>query len=141
LELAAKVLITLVALATGLAPMRADFNATHATNPLWPPHARFHVVWQVLCQTGVSGFILYLAWVASFPGAMMTAAVLNFIWPLSFFLTLANMQRFGGALKDVNGIPPFRFQIGGQERLVDTNLFGATLLSGLNLIATALLLL
>eukprot|EP01042_Synura_sphagnicola_P012242 gene12242-15579_t len=96
LELAAKVLISLVALATGLAPMRADFNATHATNPLWPPHARFHVVWQVLCQTGVSGFILYLAWVASFPGALITAAVMNFIWTLSFFLTLANMQRFGG---------------------------------------------
>ena len=51
------------------------------------------------------------------------------------------ITRRGGALKDVNGIPPFRFQIGGQERLVDTNLFGATLLSGLNLIATALLLL
>ena len=52
------ILITLVALATGLAPMRADFNATHATNPLWTPHARFHVVWQVLCQFGVSLFIL-----------------------------------------------------------------------------------
>ena len=141
MEMTAKILITLVALATGLAPMRADFNATHATNPLWPPHARFHVVWQVLCQTGVSGFILYLAWAASFPGALRTAAVLNFNWPLTFFITLASMKRFGGALKDVNGIPPFRFRIGGKKRLVDTNLFGATLLSGLNLIAIALLLL
>jgi len=140
MDLTASILISLVALATGLGPMRADFNATHATNPLWTPHARFHVVWQVLCQSGISLFILYLVWIADFPGHGLTAAILNFNWAVSFFITLLNMKRFGGSLKDVNGIRPFRFRIGGQERLVDTNLFGACLLSILNLVATALLL-
>ena len=60
MELTAKILVTLVAVATGLGPMRADFNATHATNPLWTPHARFHVVWQVLCQAGIALFVLCL---------------------------------------------------------------------------------
>jgi hypothetical protein len=140
MNLTANILITLVALATGLAPMKADFNATHATNPLWPPHARFHVVWQVLCQSGVSLFILYLVWVADFAGHVLTAAILNFNWALTFFITLFNMRRFDGSLKDVNGIRPFRFRIGGREHLVDTNLFGATVLTGLNAIATVLLL-
>jgi len=140
MDLTASILISLVALATGLGPMRADFNATHATNPLWTPHARFHVVWQVLCQSGISLFILYLVWIADFPGHVLTAAILNFNWIVSFFITLLNMKRFQGSLKDVNGIRPFRFRIGGQERLVDTNLFGACLLSILNGIATLLLL-
>ena len=140
MNLTANVLITLVALATGLAPMKADFNVTHATNPLWTPHARFHVVWQVLCQSGVSLFILYLVWMADFAGHALMAAILNFNWALTFFITLFNMKRFSGSLKDVNGIPPFHFKIGGKDHVVDTNLFGATLLAIINGIATALLL-
>lgn len=139
MELAGKILISLVAFMTAVGPMRADFNATHATNPLWTPHARFHVVWQVLCQAGVAMFILYIVWGADFPGHVWLGAMMNFNWLVTFFLTLANMKRFEGSLKDVNGIPPFRFNIGGQVRLVDTNLFGATILATLNTIAATLL--
>jgi hypothetical protein len=49
------------------------------------------------------------------------------------------MKRFAGALSDVNGIPPFRFNIGGQIRTIDTNLFLGTILMVVNLIAVALL--
>ena len=139
MELAAKLLISLVAFMTAVGPMKADFNATHATNPLWTPHARFHVVWQVLCQAGVSMFILYIVWGVDFPGHVWLGAMMNFNWLASFFLTLASMKRFEGSLKDVNGIPPFRFNIGGTVRLVDTNLFGATILAILNTIAAILL--
>lgn len=140
MELTAKSLVTLVAVATAIGPMFADFNKTHATNPLWTPHARFHVVWQVLCQAGVAGFILYILWAAEFDGHVLLAALMNFNWGLTFFLTLFNMKRFEGTLSDVNGIPPFKFNIGGQIRKVDTNLFGATILMSLNAIATILLL-
>ena len=140
MELAAKLLISLVAFMTAVGPMRADFNATHATNPLWTPHARFHVVWQVLCQAGVSMFILYIVWGVDFPGHVWLGAMMNFNWLASFFLTLANMTRFEGSLKDVNGIPPFRFNIGGTVQLVDTNLFGAVMLATINTIATILVL-
>jgi len=138
-RLPAYLLISLVALATAIGPMRADFNATHATNPLWTPHARFHVVWQVLSQAGVSILILYLLWGANFPGHAWIAAIMNFNWGFTFYLTLFNMKRFAGALSDVNGIPPFKFNIGGQIRTIDTNLFLGTILMVVNLIAVALL--
>ena len=33
-----RILISIVAVAIAVGPMIADFNKTHATNPLWPPH-------------------------------------------------------------------------------------------------------
>jgi hypothetical protein len=135
----AMLLITLVAVVTAIAPMVADFNKTHATNPLWTPHARFHVVWQVLSQAGVSLVILYLLWGATFEGHVWLAAIMNFNWGLTFFMTLASMPVYGGALADVNGIPPFRFAIGGRTRTVDTNLLGATVLMGINVMVVVLL--
>jgi hypothetical protein len=50
------------------------------------------------------------------------------------------MHLFDGALKDVNGIKPFRFNIFGRIYLVDTNLFGCTILMGLNTVGVYLLL-
>jgi hypothetical protein len=44
----ARILLTVVTAGYAVAPLIADLNSTHATNPLWTPHARFHVVWQVL---------------------------------------------------------------------------------------------
>ena len=138
--LTAKIILSVVAVAVAVGPMIADFNKTHATNQLWTPHARFHVVWQVLAQAGVSGFALVLLWV--FPSALHTwgAVVLNYNWMASFVMTMSSMTLYGGALKDVNGIPPFRFNIGGRVREVDTNVLGATMLFILNTLAVILLL-
>jgi hypothetical protein len=96
------------------------------------------VVWQVLAQAGVSLFILYFLWVATFEGHVLLAGIMNFNWGLTFYLTLFNMKRFEGSLSDVNGIPPFKFNIGGQIRKVDTNLFLGTIMMGLNLLAVVL---
>ncbi len=51
--LLAKLLLTLTVLGYAAVTLKADFNATHATNPKWTPHARFHLVWQVLSYSGV----------------------------------------------------------------------------------------
>lgn len=136
-----RLLFTLVAVAISVGPMFADFNKTHATNPLWTPHARFHVVWQVLSQTGISLVILYLLW-SDAPDHrvhLWIAAILNYVWGASFYTTLASMRLYGGALKDVNGIKPFRFNIFGTIYLVDTNLFGGTVLMIANTIGVLLL--
>jgi hypothetical protein len=50
--LLARVLLTLVTLGYGLATIFADFNKTHAINPKWTGHARFHVVWQISSYAG-----------------------------------------------------------------------------------------
>lgn len=132
--LAPRILFTIVAVMIAVGPIFADFNKTHATNPLWTPHARFHVVWQVLSQNGISLVILYLLWSRSsdYDTHIVIAAILNYVWGASFYTTLATMKLYGGALKDVNGIKPFRFNIFGTIYLVDTNLFGGTVLMLVN---------
>lgn len=129
-----RIIFSFIGFAIAVGPMFADFNKTHATNPAWTPHARFHVVWQVLSQAGVSMVILYLLWAPSpdYATHIWLAAILNYIWMASFFVTLSTMSIFDGALKDVNGIKPFRFNIFGKIYLVDTNLFGATIFVLLN---------
>lgn len=136
-----RLLFSLVAFMISVGPIFADFNKTHATNPLWTPHARFHVVWQVLSQTGISLVILYLLWTpaADYATHIWVAAILNYVWGASFYATLATMPIYGGSLKDTNGIKPFRFNIFGTIHLVDTNLFGGTVLMIVNTIGVWLL--
>ena len=136
-----RIIISLMALAIAIGPMFADFNKTHATNPLWPPHARFHVVWQVLTQAGTSVIALVLLWRES-PDYLLhlyLAAAIIYVWLGTFYATLATMSVYEGALRDVNGIEPFRFNIGGQVREVDTNLFGVVLFTVLNTLAVVLI--
>jgi hypothetical protein len=139
MEFEAKIIFSLIAVVLALGPMKADFDKTHATNPLWPPHARFHVVWQVFAQTGVSLVALYLLWGVPSELHNWIAAILNFNWGLTFYINLACMRAYGGTLADVNGIKPFEFNIGGKVRKVDTNLFGGTILMGLNGIGAVML--
>jgi hypothetical protein len=131
-----RLLFTVVAVMISVGPIFADFNKTHATNPLWTPHARFHVVWQVLSQSGVSLVILWLLWTnaADYTTHIWVAAILNYVWIASFYATLASMPLYGGALKDVNGIKPFRFNIFG-----NIYLFGSVILMIVNTIGVFLL--
>ena len=138
--LIAKILLSVIALAQAIGPMRADLNRTHATNPAWTPHARFHVVWQVLQQTGASILILVLLW--GFPSPLHTwiAAAMAFSWIVTFFVTVAAMPLFEGTLADDDtGIAPFRLRLPGRSVEIDTNLFGAVVLTTLGLIAITLL--
>ena len=140
-NLVSRVIITLMAVAIAVGPMFADFNRTHATNPLWPPHARFHVVWQVLTQAGISLVALVLLWrdSADYVLHLYLAAALIYVWLFTFFMTLASMRVYGGALRDVNGIEPFRFNIFGRVKEIDTNLFGVVLFTVMNTVAVLLI--
>jgi len=61
--LVARVPLTLVTIGYGFSTMLADLNKTHATNPAWTPHARFHVVWQISSYVGFGFLALCLIWV------------------------------------------------------------------------------
>src|SRR5665213_1483041 len=60
--LLARVLFTLTTAGWAVGTVIADFNKTHTTNPKWTPHARFHVVWQILSYTGFGLMALLLIW-------------------------------------------------------------------------------
>jgi hypothetical protein len=54
--LAARIILTVIAVGTIVAPYLADWNATHIYNAQWPPHAKFHNA-----QTMVLGTLMGLA--------------------------------------------------------------------------------
>ena len=140
-NLIARVILSVVAVMLTIGPIKADFNSTHATNPLWPPHARFHVVWQVLYTSCISLVALYLLWAPSsdYLIHIYLGAILNYIWGAMFYITLASMSIFGGALRDVNGIKPFHLNILGTVYKVDTNLFLGTILMLVNTVGDFLI--
>jgi hypothetical protein len=107
--LLARVLLTLVTLGYSLATVFADFNKTHATNPLWTPHARFHVVWQISSYVGFGLLALALTW---WPGPLATerlylVAAMGAIVYVAFFVAVFAMPVYGGEAYDKNGYMPF----------------------------------
>jgi len=113
-HLLARILLTVATLGYGLVTIKADFNATHATNPLWTPHARFHVVWQILSYAGVGLIALGLIWIAGpleterlYLAGALAAAMYG-----GFFGALFARPIYGGTLFDENGYRPFAAPVG-----------------------------
>jgi hypothetical protein len=130
-NLLARILLTLATVGYGFVTMKADFNATHAINPTWTPHARFHVVWQVLSYSGIALIALGLIWIGGpmqterlYLAALLAAAVYG-----GFFLALAARPIFGGTLYDENGYPPFKPPVGAAHWRWDVNVTVFTILS------------
>ena len=108
--LIARILFTLTTIGWGALTVLADFNKTHATNPKWMPHARFHVVWQICSYVGFGLLALALIW---WPGPLALerlylAAVMSAIVYTAFFVALIAMPIYGGAAYDANGYQPFK---------------------------------
>ena len=103
--LAGKILITISTIIYGLAPLFVDLNKTHATNPLWTGHSRFHVVWQVMITFCIAILSLYFLWIRSYE---IENIVIAFILGLSvlgsFLLNVCLMKFYGGTLADKNGV-------------------------------------
>jgi hypothetical protein len=107
--LLARVLLTLTTAGWALGTVLADFNQTHATNPKWTPHARFHVVWQISSYVGFGLLNLALIW---WPGPfaierLYFAAGIGAIVYAAFFAALVTMPVYGGGAYDKNGYKPF----------------------------------
>jgi hypothetical protein len=123
-NLLARVLLTLATAGYAFATVLADFNKTHATNPKWTPHARFHVVWQISSYVGLGLIALALIW---WPGptaverlylvALMAAVVYG-----AFFVAVFAMPIYGGEAYDDNGYPPFAAPVPIIARRWDLNI-------------------
>lgn len=138
-NLIARVLLTLATLGYGFLPVLADFNRTHATNPRWTPHARFHVVWQVSSYCGIGLIALVLTWTAGSPAKLWLAVALAAVVYAGFFVTAFAMPRFGGTLADENGVRPLgTVNLGGRPVVLDANLTAFSVMSAI-LLAAALL--
>jgi hypothetical protein len=118
----ARGLLSFLCAVQGIATMVIDLNRTHATNPDWPGHARFHLVWQVVLAAILSAFELMLLWwwgpaeEQRFYLALFLAGAPS----IAFLLALLGRRIYGGSLSDPNGIP--RARIPTLNVQVDLNL-------------------
>jgi hypothetical protein len=55
-------LLTLANLITAVAPVAADWNASHIFNQRWPSHARFHGVVALAMTSSLAGLNLWPLW-------------------------------------------------------------------------------
>ncbi|MET2825793.1 DUF6640 family protein [Mesorhizobium shangrilense] len=138
-DLVARILLTLATLGYGLVTVLADFNKTHATNPQWTPHARFHVVWQVCSYVGFALMALALIWL---PGPyaidrLYLAAGMAAIVYLAFFAAVFAMPFYGGRAFDDNGYLPFTAPVPVVARRWDANIVAFSVMAVL-LVAGAL---
>jgi hypothetical protein len=108
--LIARILFTVMTAGWAAATVIADFNKTHATNPKWTPHARFHVVWQISSYVGFGLLALALLW---WPGPLALeriylVALMGTIVYAAFFVAVFAMPIYGGGAYDDNGYLPFK---------------------------------
>ncbi|OBJ08858.1 hypothetical protein [Mycobacterium sp. 1465703.0] len=92
----AQILLTFSTVVITGAPMLADFNRTHATNPLWTGHARHHVGWQAFSYALLGLLDLYLIWVAPSTKSLVVSAGILLCMLTGFFIIALNVKRFGG---------------------------------------------
>jgi hypothetical protein len=129
--LVAKILLTLAVLGFSALPARADLNATHAANPSWTGHARFHVVWQVLSYIGLGILALVLLWASwshETARAVIVALIATCVYG-GFFGAVAFQSRYGGSLFDENGYPPVPVRVGARPRQIDLNVTAFSVMS------------
>jgi hypothetical protein len=131
LNLLARVLLTLATAGYAFVTILADFNSTHATNPRWTPHARFHVVWQISSYAGLGVVALALIW---WPGPYSTerlylvAAMAAMVYG-GFFVAVLTMPVYGGGAYDENGYLPFAAPIPIVARQWDLNITAFSVLA------------
>ena len=133
LSLLARVLLTLVTIGYGFITVLADFNKTHATNPTWTPHARFHVVWQISSYVGFGLLALALTWWSG-PYAverLYLVALMGAIVYGAFFVAVFTMPVYGGGAYDENGYLPFAAPVPIIARKWDVNITAFSVLAAI----------
>ena len=117
-----KVLLTMICIGFATITPLIDFNESHATNPLWTGHARFHLVWQVNAMIFTSLLCLSLLWVFDSFFNLLLVVALNYLWIFSFLVTAASIKLYDGEFNDINGVPPILVSFLGKKFEIDRNI-------------------
>lgn len=127
-QLVARGAVSVVCVLQGATQTAIDIGRTHAKNPLWARHARFHVVWQsgtvvLLCAAALTLLWLAPAWLPGLPPdlAFYLALLLAGCSPLSFLVALVTRRLFDSALSDPNGMRPIPVRVGSKTIRVEMN--------------------
>jgi hypothetical protein len=136
----ARLMVTAVSAGQGVTPFFIDLNRTHATNPLWTGHARFHVVQQTFWYLGAAAVEIAMLWLISPGGRLLfyLATFFNGAPILAFLIATLSRSMYGGTLHDPNGVQPARVRIGGQTREIDINIL-LIVAAGIVLVVAALI--
>ena len=121
-----KILLTLICVGFGTLTPLIDFNESHATNPLWTGHARFHLVWQVNAMIITEVLSIVLLWFFYSITNHLIVILLNYLWIFSFYATVFGLKLFDGELNDINGVPPVFIKLFGKEYEIDRNIQAIT---------------
>ena len=124
----ARGLLALLCSLQGLGTIAIDLNRNHATNPEWPGHAKFHLVWQIV--TIVLLALLEIVLVLS-PGPLQSqrfyiAAVLACIPMLGFFAAFFGKGLYRGASSDTYEKRPTMITLPGSNLCFELNLLAET---------------
>ena len=120
----ARLMVSTIAAGQGTVPLFVDLNRTHATNPLWTGHARFHLVSQVFTLLPLGAIEVGLLWWPG-PGSaarFYLAALLTATSLAGFLLAALTRPLYGGTLRDPNGYRPVRIRVGSRSAEFDLNL-------------------
>ena len=117
----ANVILSALCLGLALIAPLIDFNESHATNPLWTGHARFHLVWQVNALAASGILVLVLLWVIPSAMNLLISIIILYVWLLSFMFALIFMPIYDGKLNDVNGVPPIKISLFKKQIEIDRN--------------------
>jgi hypothetical protein len=120
----ARCLLALLCGTQGVATLAIDLNRSHASNPQWPGHARFHLVWQVISCALLSLLEMALVLVAGpyREQRFYLAAILVCIPMLSCLVAFVGRRMYDGAVYNPDGIQPIRIPFFGSELYIDLNL-------------------
>lgn len=102
-----KIIISFAAAFTIIIPSIMDLNDTHMTNPLWPPHARFHWSIQWYSITALNGIALYLLWGKYRDKDSFLAIVMAGLAPILFWGSFFPSMLMPGTSTWPDGIIPF----------------------------------
>lgn len=77
-----------------------EINTSHVFNPNWTPHVRIHEVWQLITNSSIGLFCLWLVWVKK---EIKISTVLSLLIVGGFLLAFLLQEFYGGSMTYLDG--------------------------------------